>query len=86
MAHHEYHNMAKKGCANTKVSLIEEFRKEVGDRVFFDFGRATLDKAGQSAAHRQANWLKDHKGFDIEISGHTDRVGKAKFNDTLSLK
>lgn len=85
------------GCATTpppapKVTLaIAQTDRGVmvwlPDNVLFEFGKSSLD-LGAAAPYldRVAQLLKEKAKGDVQLEGHTDNVGSAGFNMTLSEK
>lgn len=56
------------------------------DGVNFDTGKATIRKDSFPRLDGVVEYLQHKKSARIEISGHTDNVGNAKTNKTLSEK
>ncbi len=54
------------------------------DNIFFDFGAATLTPDSASALAEMAKLLTDNPALNVYIVGHTDWVGDATANQTLS--
>jgi OOP family OmpA-OmpF porin len=53
--------------------------------LHFANGKAVLSSEGRDAIHKVARELKEIKGpYNLVISGHTSKVGSAKFNQQLS--
>ncbi|HEX5317087.1 MAG TPA: OmpA family protein, partial [Candidatus Kapabacteria bacterium] len=52
--------------------------------VFFDFNKSTLRPESHNELDYWINLLKQHPTLRIEIDGHTDSVGTAKYNMRLS--
>ena len=52
--------------------------------INFDFGKAELKPEGQQTADEIAKMLKNDGQLRIRIEGHTDNVGSASANKTLS--
>ncbi len=59
-------------------------RRFILDGVNFDTGKATLRPESMSRLDFVAEIMEHKKGMRIEISGHTDNVGKKKDNQQLS--
>ena len=57
----------------------------MGD-VLFDTGGATLKTGAYTTLDRLAGALKDSSGRTVVIEGHTDNVGSAEANQSLSLR
>jgi len=56
------------------------------DNVHFDTGKATIRPESFPELDRVAEYLTYKKSLKIEISGHTDNVGDAKSNKSLSQR
>jgi outer membrane protein OmpA-like peptidoglycan-associated protein len=54
--------------------------------VFFDFGRADLTDRARSVIAEAANAARTTETTRIEVSGHTDTVGSAQYNQGLSMR
>lgn len=52
--------------------------------IFFDFAKATLRPESQNELDRLIKLMTEMPNLKIEISGHTDNVGSAQFNKSLS--
>src|SRR5687768_2620790 len=63
---------------------FEPARSYTLDRVYFDFGKATLRTDSYPALNELLNYLNNKEEVRIEISGHTDNVGKDADNLRLS--
>jgi len=80
--------------AETRAAGIEaETRKLIfttvlsEDRGQFKLGKTELPEDATAAIDNMVNQLKaDKKAVWVEIEGHTDNVGDAKFNEQLGLK
>ncbi|WP_324675959.1 OmpA family protein [Hymenobacter sp. GOD-10R] len=60
--------------------------KVVLNNIFFDTGKATLRKESTNELERLQKLLTDMPDLRLEISGHTDNVGKAEYNKDLSQR
>lgn len=61
--------------------------KVVLNNIFFDFDKATLRKESTAELERLVQLMTvEYPALRIEISGHTDNVGKAEYNKDLSLR
>ncbi len=67
----------------TPVASGEEF---VFENVFFDFDKYDLKPESMSSLKRLLKFLQENPNVNILISGHTDNVGSAVYNQTLSLQ
>lgn len=65
------------------ISAGEEF---VFENVFFDFNKYDLKLESQSSLKRLQKFLLENPNVNILITGHTDNVGSAGYNQNLSLQ
>jgi len=66
---------------------IELYRTSGGTTrllVFFDFDKAELKNESKPDLNRGIEFLRDNPTLRVEIAGHTDSVGVAAYNRTLS--
>ena len=54
--------------------------------IFFDFGKWTLTKESETSLNTLVKILKDNPNITIELAAHTDMIGTAEANQTLSEK
>ncbi len=54
------------------------------DNVYFDTDKATIKPESYEQLNELANLLKEKKGMEIEIAGHTDNTGSEEHNKDLS--
>jgi outer membrane protein OmpA-like peptidoglycan-associated protein/Tol biopolymer transport system component len=67
-----------------RMKKIEVGNKIVLNNIFFDFDKATLRAESKAELDRLTTMLNDIPTLKIEISGHTDNIGNAAYNKTLS--
>lgn len=67
----------------TPVGSGEEF---VFENVFFEFDKFDLKPESITSLKRLLKFLLENPNVNILISGHTDNVGSASYNQTLSLR
>lgn len=77
-----------KNVKDLKVELVpiaagEEF---VFENVFFDFDSQELSSSSMSSLRRLHRFLLVNPKVQILISGHTDNIGTAAYNQALSLR
>ncbi|MFA6925201.1 MAG: OmpA family protein [Bacteroidales bacterium] len=77
--------------SKTAIKAFKTEDYEIGEKiilknVFFDFDKATLRQESVTELQNLVNLLNQLPTFVIEISGHTDNVGLAEYNKTLSKK
>ena len=65
---------------------LEKGAKDVLNNLFFDTGKYALEDKSKTELQKLVSLLKDNKNLRLEISGHTDDVGKDSDNLALSLK
>jgi OOP family OmpA-OmpF porin len=53
-------------------------------RVNFDTDKAILRKADTAELQKAIDFVKKYPGYNISVEGHTDNVGKDKYNQALS--
>ncbi len=66
------------------MKKIEVGRSIVLNNIFFDFNKATLRPESTSELDRLTELMKEMAKLKIEISGHTDNIGSAAYNNKLS--
>jgi flagellar motor protein MotB len=67
-----------------RLSKVEVGAKIILENIFFDFNKATIRPESESELERLTKLLNDVPTLKIEISGHTDNVGSALYNQKLS--
>ncbi|MBV8393681.1 MAG: peptidoglycan-associated lipoprotein Pal [Alphaproteobacteria bacterium] len=79
-------------CSNTETpsatttivpGSVEDFRQNVGDRVYFDTDMSTIRPDGRATLDKQAAWLKQYSKYAITIEGHCDERGTREYNFAL---
>ncbi len=78
----------EKGCpiVPKNVEVTKEATWVVKDNVLFDFGKAELKASAMPVLDEIAKIMNDNADLKLKITGHTDNIGSAAFNDALSLK
>jgi outer membrane protein OmpA-like peptidoglycan-associated protein len=69
------------------ADIVDRVPGTAGERafqVFFDFARSDLTAAGRKVIEAAADTAKSGHPIHILVTGHTDTVGTAGFNQTLS--
>lgn len=77
-------NAAAAGFVDMKPGSEEDFMLNVGRRVYFSEGSATISDEANMTIDRQADWLKRNKRWLVKIQGHADEPGGEAANKTLS--
>ncbi|TVP50673.1 MAG: OmpA family protein [Mongoliibacter sp.] len=67
----------------TPIGPGEEF---VFENIFFDFDKDELKQESMSSLKRLRDFLVTNYNVNIYIVGHTDNVGSAAYNESLSLR
>ncbi len=62
---------------------IEDFRVNVGDRVFFAYDKFDLSADARRTLERQAAWLKQYASVRLTVEGHADERGTREYNLAL---
>jgi outer membrane protein OmpA-like peptidoglycan-associated protein len=81
-------NQDEDGCPDkgaTKVQLTKE-RIVILDKVYFDTGKATIQKRSFNLLGQVASILKANPDIRVAVEGHTDSQGNANFNLDLSRR
>lgn len=71
---------------NISLEPIQKNAKEILNNIFFDTGKWELQPASMIELDKLTLLLNENKGLPIEVSGHTDDVGKDAENLILSQK
>ena len=66
-----------------KPGSIEDFRVNVGDRVFFAYDKFDLSADSRRTLERQAAWLKQYASVRLAVEGHADERGTREYNLAL---
>ena len=66
------------GCGDSQALVLED--------VNFEFNSAKLTPNAQTILDDTVALLKQNAGFRVEIGGHTDSIGSAAYNQSLSQK
>lgn len=62
---------------------LEDFRVNVGERVYFDLDQYSLDTDDQAILKRQAAWLASYPNVRVLIAGNADERGTREYNLAL---
>ncbi len=80
------------GAGSARPGSQEDLAANVGDRVFFDTDRSTLQGTTQlsqgntATLDRQAAWLKQYPQNMIQIAGNCDERGTTEYNLALGQR
>ena len=76
-----------RGGASAQPSITpgseEDFVRNVGDRVFFDFDKSNIRSDQRATLQRQAAWLNRYPQVTVTIEGHADERGTREYNLAL---
>jgi peptidoglycan-associated lipoprotein len=61
----------------------EDFKQNVGDRVFFALDKYDISSEAQGQLQKQAAWLNQYKAVTVTIEGHADERGTREYNLAL---
>ena len=62
---------------------LEDFRVNVGERVYFDLDQYRLDSDDQDILRRQAAWLNAYPNVRVLVAGNADERGTREYNLAL---
>ncbi len=79
---------APKAAEHQSVAKLVDNKIEISQEIQFQTGKSTLTPAGKSVLDAVAQEIKNNEAkiSSIEIAGHTDHVGNAAKNQSLSQK
>ncbi|MCD4665053.1 MAG: OmpA family protein [Bacteroidales bacterium] len=75
---------ARKINKDILLKKVEVGTKMVLNNIFFDFNKSTLRDESKSELDRLYKLLDEIPTLKIEVSGHTDNIGSASYNQNLS--
>ena len=70
-------------AAGFVAGSVDDFLKNVGDRVFFDFDKSNLREDAKATLDKQIAWLKKYPNWSITVEGHCDERGTREYNLAL---
>ncbi len=62
---------------------VEDFRVNVGERIYFDTNGYDIDQFDREILNRQAAWLQSYPNVSVLIAGNADERGTREFNLAL---
>jgi peptidoglycan-associated lipoprotein len=74
------------GIGNARPGSVEDFNQNVGDRVYFLVDQSTLTPEAQETLRKQAAWLQQYQGVNVQVEGHADERGTREYNIALSAR
>jgi outer membrane protein OmpA-like peptidoglycan-associated protein len=72
------------GCPAYKKVTVTPDKLELKEKLFFAWDESTLEAASFPVLDDVVQALKDHKGFRVQVDGHTDSTGTDQYNQGLS--
>ncbi|MCL4134338.1 UNVERIFIED_CONTAM: hypothetical protein GTU68_058949 [Idotea baltica] len=66
-----------------RAGSIDDFRVNVGERVYYDLNGYRLDSDDQEILKRQAAWLSSYPSVRILVAGNCDERGTREYNLAL---
>ena len=64
----------------------EDFRVNVGDRIFYGLDRSDLSAEARQVLQRQAQWLQRYSGVQVLVAGNCDERGTREYNLALGAR
>ncbi|HUB11432.1 MAG TPA: peptidoglycan-associated lipoprotein Pal [Acetobacteraceae bacterium] len=64
----------------------EDLVQTVGDRIFFDTDRSSLDDQARGTLDKQAAWLQRYPNVRVMIAGNCDERGTEEYNLALGQR
>ena len=80
------------GSRNVRPGSQEDLVANVGDRVFFDTDKATINgssapaRANAATLDKQAGWLKQYPQNMVTLAGNADERGTSEYNLALGQR
>jgi len=71
------------GPVGPLAGSVDDFRTNVGERVYFDLSQWRLDSSDQQILKRQAAWLASYPDVRILVAGNCDERGTREYNLAL---
>ncbi len=69
--------------SSIQAGSLEDFRVNVGERVYFGLDQSSLDSDDQDILKRQAAWLSSYPSVRVLIAGNADERGTREYNLAL---
>lgn len=76
----------KKSMKDLQIVPIERGQVSFINNIFFETGKANLKKESCYELDRLYNYMVENPNLNLEVSGHTDDVGKDEMNMDLSKR
>jgi outer membrane protein OmpA-like peptidoglycan-associated protein len=69
---------------NLEVAKVEENAKIILNNIFFDFDKSVLKPESFPELNRLVSMMNERPTMQVEIAGHTDKIGTEEYNMGLS--
>jgi outer membrane protein OmpA-like peptidoglycan-associated protein len=69
---------------NVILSKLQIGFKSILRNIYFDSGKASLKPESYEELNKMERMLRENPEYNIEIAGHTDKIGAADYNKKLS--
>jgi len=69
--------------SNVTPGSADDFKVNVGDRIFFDFDKYDLSAEARAQLDKQAAWLKQYPNITVTVEGNCDERGTREYNLAL---
>ena len=74
-------NNGKKVDSTLRYVLTEKL-----DDIFFDYDQYNIDTIAKKTLIKNAEWLKQHPKYNVQLAGHCDERGTNNYNIALGEK
>jgi peptidoglycan-associated lipoprotein len=78
--------LAANGAGAAVPGSEDQFKTEVGDRIFFLVDQTNLTPEAQDTLRKQAAWLQQYPNVAVQVEGHADERGTREYNIALSAR
>ena len=68
---------------NVTPGSPDDFKVNVGDRIFFDYDKYDLSADARAQLEKQAAWLKAYPNITVTVEGNCDERGTREYNLAL---
>jgi peptidoglycan-associated lipoprotein len=69
--------------SNVTPGSADDFKVNVGDRIFFDYDKYDLSAEARAQLDKQAAWLKAYPNITVTVEGNCDERGTREYNLAL---
>ena len=69
--------------SNVTPGSADDFKVNVGDRIFFDYDKYDLSAEARAQLEKQAAWLKAYPNITVTVEGNCDERGTREYNLAL---